>query len=56
MQKLEATYFKINTLKDQVENDASEKALLQIFKLLSPQHLLLRELENDSNFLNEAFL
>jgi adenine-specific DNA-methyltransferase len=47
--EIEATHFTIN------KTGATDKQLLLLFKVLSPQHLLKTALANDSNSLNKAF-
>jgi adenine-specific DNA-methyltransferase len=47
--EIEATHFTIS------KTGATDKQLLLLFKVLSPQHLLKTALANDSNSLNKAF-
>ncbi|MEH6758312.1 MAG: Eco57I restriction-modification methylase domain-containing protein [Parasphingorhabdus sp.] len=53
--EIEATYFNLKAAKAELESGALEKQLLQLFKILGPQHLLMSALANDSNSLNKAF-
>ena len=57
LETLPCTYFDLREYKDALENN-SEKGdikLVELYKLLSPQHLLKVPFANDSNKLNESF-
>ena len=57
LETLPCTYFDLRDYKDALENN-SEKGdikLVELYKLLSPQHLLKVPFANDSNKLNESF-
>ena len=52
--ELVATYFCIDTFKNELDKD-NDKKLIPLFKILSPEHLLKKSFVNDSNSLNKAF-
>lgn len=53
--EIEATHFDLTKAIAELEKGKSEKELLLLFKILSPQNLLKTALANDSNSLNKAF-
>jgi uncharacterized membrane protein len=53
--EFEATHFFLTSANAELATGQSEKQLLLLFKILSPQHLLRTSLANDSNSLNKAF-
>lgn len=52
---LEATHLDLRDYQSKLDEGVANKELLKLFKLLSPHHLLNKELGNDSNSLNRAF-
>ncbi len=53
--EIETAHFDLKKAKVELASGAGEKQLLQLFKILSPQHLLMSALANDSNSLNKVF-
>jgi hypothetical protein len=53
--EIEAATLDLREFQAALEGDAGEKKLLPLFKVLSPQNLLKKDLDNDSNNLNKAF-
>jgi len=56
-EKLEFTYFNLANYQTLLENTNKEndKALIPLFKILSPEHLLKLSFSNDANSLNQEF-
>ena len=53
--ELEATTLDLRTFTTELENESVEKDMIQLFRVFSPQNLLKKDLENDSNSLNKTF-
>ena len=55
--ELDVVYFNLRTYKEIIENSNPEKdlELVNLYKILSPEHLLKKSFANDSNTLNKEF-
>ncbi|MBM2816429.1 MAG: class SAM-dependent methyltransferase [Ignavibacteria bacterium] len=56
-EKIECTYINLNDYKHLANNNEhpEDEKLIDLFKILSPQHLLKKPFQNDSNTLNKEF-
>lgn len=56
-ESIACTYFNLKEYQAIIENDNQEddEALLDLYKILSPEHLLKKQVVNDSNSLNKQF-
>jgi len=57
LESIPCTYFNLKEYQAIIENDNQEddEALLDLYKILSPEHLLKKQIVNDSNSLNKQF-
>jgi hypothetical protein len=57
LDSIPCTYFNLKDYQAIIENDNQEddEALLDLYKILSPEHLLKKQVANDSNSLNKQF-
>jgi adenine-specific DNA-methyltransferase len=57
LESIPCTYFNLNDYKEIINNDSidDDEALLDLYKILSPVHLLKKQVANDSNSLNKQF-
>ena len=57
LESIECTYFNLKDYEEIINNDSIEddEALLDLYKILSPEHLLKKQVANDSNSLNKQF-
>ncbi|MFN5850104.1 MAG: hypothetical protein ACK43K_16565, partial [Chitinophagales bacterium] len=57
LESIPCTYFNLKDYESIINNDNLEddEALLDLYKILSPEHLLKKQIANDSNSLNKQF-
>lgn len=57
LESIECTYFNLKDYEEIINNDSIEDddVLLDLYKILSPEHLLKKQVANDSNSLNKQF-
>lgn len=57
LESIPCTYFNLKDYETIINNDSVEddEALLDLYKILSPEHLLKKQVANDSNSLNKEF-
>ena len=57
LESIPCTYFKLKDYEEIINNDSIEddESLLDLYKILCPEHLLKKQVSNDSNSLNKQF-